>query len=310
MGYIDQFNFTFCQTEYLDEIISRSIALDYRHKYSSIPLDGGEYLINIEDMVAINGGNSLYNGLAQAFFGYDQLDLQNYGIIHTGQLGDVILGSFNKSKNQHELWKLGDGAYSRNAINKINKNLKLDYRNYEHFVLFNRGLIGVNTGLLAIQRYRETMSPFYDVDFMNFSLSIPIKYRFNHYIYIKWIIEKYPNAANYKWEKTNDKITSKQWIKFRERTYTPSHFKHKSLNEILSKLGLNSHIKGMNPFDNWYESNLRLKKFINEYFNDHIELVDDEKLRKDLKYVFKRSRCSEKLQVLTLLAAIKLFFKR
>ena len=307
-GFTNQFNFTFSQINYLDEIISKSIASDYGHDYCFIPLDNGEYLFDIEKIINLNGGNSLYNGLAHAFYGYDNLNFENYGINHTGQLGDVILGSYNKSKVQNQNWELGDGAYSLRMIKEINEKPKLRYNNYEHFVLFNRGLIGTNTGLLASQRYTETMSPFYDVDFMDFALSIPIELRFNHYIYIKWILEKYPKAADYKWEKINDKITSKQWIKYKNRLYTLNEFKNKTFNEILKKLGLSSYIKGMNPFDYWYKSNPRLRKFINEYYSDHINLVTDQKLKKDINYAFKKSRCSEKLQVLSLLAAIKLFF--
>tara|TARA_S200000501_G_scaffold339840_1_gene347843 strand:+ start:39474 stop:41171 length:1698 start_codon:yes stop_codon:yes gene_type:complete len=307
-GFKNQFNFTFSQIDYLDEIISKTIASDYGHDYSFIPLDNGEYLFDIEKVINLNGGNSLYNGLAHAFYGYDKLNFENYGINHTGQLGDIILGSYSKSKVQNQSWEMGDGAYSLGMIKKVIRTPKLPYRNYEHFVLFNRGFIGTNSGLLASQRYTETMSPFYDVDFMDFVLSIPIKFRFNHYIYIKWILEKYPKAADYKWEKTNDKITSKQWIKYKHRLYTLNEFKHKTFNEILRRLGLSSHIKGMNPFDYWYKSNHRLKKFINEYYNDHINLVANEKLKKDLNYAFKKSGCSEKLQVLSLLASIKLFF--
>ena len=48
-GFTNQFNFTFSQINYLDEIISKSIASDYGHDYCFIPLDNGEYLFNREN---------------------------------------------------------------------------------------------------------------------------------------------------------------------------------------------------------------------------------------------------------------------
>ena len=37
---------------------------------------------------------------------------------------------------------------------------------------------------------------------------IPVEMRMNHNLYKKWIIKKYPKAADFKWEKIDDKITS------------------------------------------------------------------------------------------------------
>ena len=34
--------------------------------------------------------------------------------------------------------------------------------------MYQRGFAGANSGLLGVQKYTETISPFYDVDLMNF----------------------------------------------------------------------------------------------------------------------------------------------
>jgi len=38
-------------------------------------------------------------------------------------------------------------------------------------------------------------------------LKIPLKYRFDHRIYKRWILKKHPEAAKYIWEKIQGKIT-------------------------------------------------------------------------------------------------------
>ena len=58
----------------------------------------------------------------------------------------------------------------------------------------------------------------------------------NHRIYLKWILSKYPEAANYKWEKINAKPSAKQLtINYKGRAMLLK--KLPSL--ILHKLGLN-----------------------------------------------------------------------
>ena len=52
----------------------------------------------------------------------------------------------------------------------------------------------------------EYYSPFYDVDFFQYCLQIPLELRYHHAIYIKWILTKCPKAADYKWEKIKRKI--------------------------------------------------------------------------------------------------------
>ena len=48
---------------------------------------------------------------------------------------------------------------------------------------------------------------------MNFCLTIPLELRFGHYIYDKWVVTKYPDAAKYP-HNEGRKITGKKphWI--------------------------------------------------------------------------------------------------
>jgi len=309
MGYTNQLNFTFSQSNYLDETISKQIAVDLNHGWIFKSLDSGNHLKNIENILNITGGNAFYFPQAQ---GYSMLNLINFnslGLNHSGQLGDVIIGTYN-NQNHHKEYNSKTGAYSNILIEKINIEMKLSYNNMEEFLLLNRGCLGINMGLLTRQESTETLSPFMDIDFMNFALTIPVKYRYNHYIYKKWILTKYSLAAKYKWENTNDKITAKNIIKYKGTRYTVKEFQRLVINKIKKSFGFRHKIIDMTPLDKWLYENNDLNKYLETYFTDNIDLVKEKDLKKDLISLNNNFTGTERLQAISLVAIIKLFFTK
>jgi asparagine synthase (glutamine-hydrolysing) len=65
---------------------------------------------------------------------------------------------------------------------------------------------------------------------------------------------------------------------------------------------------GMNPFDYWLAQNEQLSMYFTLYFENNIDLIVDEELRNDCKWLFDKGNWGERFQVLTLLAAVKLHF--
>ncbi len=309
MGYTNQLNFTFSQSRYLDETIPKQIGSDLKHEWIFKALDNGLFLKNIENTTKITGGNVLYHGLAHGLSLYNQLNFECLGISHSGQLGDVVFGSFDKGIVLQTNFKNGDGAYSKKLINKVDFNqvIKSSYKNYELFCLYQRGLNGANDGLMGVQQYTETMSPFYDIDVLNFAMTIPVKHRSKQKIYKKWILKKYPEAANYIWEKTGEKINSPSiFIKNKEVTL------YKLLRKILlktriKKLGYGSK-NNMNPLEYWIKTNDDLREHLDNYFSSNISLVENIQLKEDCINHYKNGNGIEKMQVISLLSALKLFF--
>lgn len=309
MGYEKQVNFTFSQSDYLDETIAKEIARDLNHEWIFKALDGGNFLLDFDEITDITGGNVLYYGLAHGNSLMKLLNFDTLGLNHSGQLGDVVFGTFFKSQNRDAQWKVGDGAYSTTFIDKTKKiKLNMQYENQELFNFYNRGFAGANNGLLATQQYTETMSPFYDIDLLDFALSIPLEYRYDHQIYKKWIIKKYPKAADYVWEKTKSKITEPT-IKYKGKKYYIKQFFFLIANKLSgNRLAGHDSKKNMNPLGYWYDTNLQLKNVLDEYFKKHIGLVDDKELQKDLKELYLHGKVVEKVQVISLLAAITSFY--
>tara|TARA_R110000744_G_scaffold131138_3_gene239160 strand:- start:142 stop:1833 length:1692 start_codon:yes stop_codon:yes gene_type:complete len=313
MGYTDQLNFTFSQSNYLDETIPKKIASDLKHEWIFSFLDNGLFLKDVDEITKLTGGNVLYYGLAHGNRMLKKLNTSLYGIIHSGQLGDVILGTYNETENQNENYKIGDGAYSKTYLDRI-KNYQIagSYNNQEMFKLYTRGFIGTNYGLLVSQKSTETHSPFYDIDFLTYCLSIPIKKRLNHGIYKMWVKQKYPEAGDYIWEKTGEKVNNKLNFKIKGKTYSTNQlykfFLKKTIYRFLKfqNYGISSK-KHMNPIDYWFRTNSNLEKFYLDYLNKniiHLNRYPD--LKKDVLKLNKKGSSVERVQILSLLSIAKM----
>ncbi|HHP5737873.1 hypothetical protein [Bacillus paranthracis] len=307
LGFNNILNYTFSQSNYLDEKIAKDIATDLNHEFIFKSLDDGKFLYDIDNVISINGGTSVYYGMAHSKNSLDTINLDTYGLVHTGQLGDVVIGTFS-SKIQHEPATLEAGAYSTKLAERL-KNMDIEmYQNEEIFKFYQRGFNGALSGNLAFQEKTESFSPFYDLDFLTFCLKIPLEFRFKHKLYYKWILKKYPAAANYQYERIKGKIIWPTWY------VKGKNLGMKILNKSLTTIGLNgiygyNSKYGMNPFDYWYRTNKEMKKFIDTYFEENIENLSSTKgLQDDCIQLFKEGSTVEKIQVLTLLGATKLYF--
>ena len=123
MGYENQLNFTFSQSNYLDETIPKQIASDLKHEWIFKTLDNGLFLKDIEEVTKLSGGNVLYYGLAHSYSLLNNINFRGLGIVHTGQLGDIIISSYIKNLNPKSLESLG-GNYSKISKKSPNKSFK------------------------------------------------------------------------------------------------------------------------------------------------------------------------------------------
>ena len=204
LGYKEQLNITFSQSGYWDETIPRQITEDYNHDWIFKNLDSGRWLLDFEDIINTTGGNVLYFGQAHGNSIFKLLDITPYGILHTGQLGDVFVGRTYAGEPDNEdfaPYKLEDRAYSLKFTDRLlNYKLKYEHENREIGVLYNRGFNGMNNGLVCLYNKIETYSPFLDFDFIQNTLSLPVIWNNKNLIYNTWIEKKHPNLLKYGWE--------------------------------------------------------------------------------------------------------------
>src|SRR5690606_22541303 len=307
---VNQINFTFSQSDYLDETIPKKIASDLKHEWIFKALDNGVFLKDLEEINLMTGGNVLYYGLAHGNSMIKLINFDNLGIIHSGQLGDVVIGTFIKTLSKEGLQKL-DGAYSKTLLDKEANENKIDsVEDIEQKLIYQRGVNGANNGLVASQNYSETFSPFYDIDFFEFCLSIPIELRMGHNLYKKWILTKYPKAADYVWESTKKKINKKEiLIGYKGKKIPASRVVLLIFQKIGTKKSSLHTRNHMNPLDYWYSSNEDIRLFQDKYFKENINFVVNDKLREDCHKLYKEGGAIEKNQILSLLSANQMFFK-
>lgn len=312
MGYTDQLNWTMSQCDYLDEKIAKDIARDLKHEWIFKSLDNGNFLCGIVDeLIDEQFGTVFFAGSAHSRSFMQMFNSDEYGLEHTGQLGDAILGTY-LARNGNNADFLGEGAYSQTLIEKLyGVRLQRSYPNSEIFKFYNRGFTGILQGNMITQEYTEVASPFLDIDFMNYCLHIPAKYRIGEQIYMKWIIKKYPEAAKYKWERINAKITDK-WINIFGRHILLKKIPGKIIYKIFPftrKNRLSKKNASMNPADYWYATNPSLKADLDNYYNETLNCVSKryDSIKKDIELLYKGC-VIDKLLALTLLGALKKYF--
>lgn len=324
MGYTDQSNIDFSQSYYLDFKISQQIAIDLHHDYFFSPLDHGDFIPRYRFLPQLTYGSGFMLG-----HGYSLEQLINYepfGIFHTGQIGDAVIGTFFKKNEYNKEYKIGQGAYSYELLERL-KDYQFveDYENEEIFCLYTRAFTGANQGLLTFQENTEHYSPFTDVDFLEFCYSIPLDLRYGHKIYFDWVLDKYPGAGNYVWEKTRQKIhrfenrvpKTMQVLGYEVPHYSEPEFKKYLKGFALRRLGVIKKEKkpktiiqksaySMNPVDYWYDTNPAIKEFIGGFWEENHALIPSQQLHDDMAHLYRDCVPYDKLQCLSVLSAIKL----
>lgn len=304
MGYLPMTHLTYCQANYKDELIAKEIADYWDNEIVVKSLNDARFLLDIDKIVSMNGGLSLYSGITGGMRFLEMLDSQRMGLEHTGQLGDAVLGSFYKKREQIGKWYL-TGMYSERIKDKIDTIYKKSFCDNEMYLLYTRGFQGAVCTHLIRQNYTEVGSPFIDVDFLQLCCSIPPEFRIGHNLYIKWILNKYPAAAKFEWEKTGCRINANRMELFVEKVRRGGMYKLRNMLSIPQKISST----GMNPMDFWYATKVYLKDYMDNYL---IENLGHKALNKDMKKLISDYYTSgttlEKTQALTVLGAIKYYF--
>lgn len=300
LGFKDCLNVTCSQNGYLDEKIAKKISSDINNKWLFFALDNGNYLKNIDDCLICNDGMALYSGSSHVLEMFKNINFDLYGIYHTGQLGDAVLGSY-LSNPYKEKPNLHNGAYSNLIVNKLKSKIIPIINNYDNeeiFKFYNRAFNGVLNGDWTVNQFTESASPFCDIDFLKYALKIDPKYKYKEKIYIEWILKKHPDIANYRWEKVGIKPTLSD-VKIKLYHYSE---------KIIRKFFIRKQ-RSMNPFNDWYKNNPSLREYVSQYLNSNMCLLGSyPELYKDCNYLIEKGSLTEKTQVMTLLGAIKLLF--
>lgn len=303
MGYTDQLNVTYSRSEYLDEKISARIAGYLGHEYLFKSLDDVGWLYDIDEIVAKNNGAALYTGITGGERLLQTLDTGQFGIEHTGMIGDAVLSSFYQEKDlNYGKPRLGFHRYSERLSYEFSDDVAAPYPCQEMFAVYTRGILGAQSSYIIRQHYVETASPFMDVDFLNTVFSIPFDFRKRHHIYLKWIAHKYPRAASFGWEKWGGVKPREDHLFFR-KVKTAQRLIWQAVCKALKRQSSDN----MNPLDYWYQKNPGVQKYFREYYDGNRDRIAGG-LAKDISLMFEEGNVIEKSMALTVLAVRKAYF--
>ncbi len=314
MGYTDILNVSFGQSGTLDHTISKKIASDLGNEYFFLPLDGGNFLLDIDEMADKFGGQLMYifsRGMNRAF---KHIDTDNIGLACTGLLGEL----------QNAYWTQGDKHTPSNYITNrriteieltVPKEYTQDYDNYEHMNLYEYSFAIFMTSAVIRQDKVEVFSPFVDKDLLEFSYKVPLKYRKDYLFSMTWMDKYYPKAAKYNWQ--TKQMPVHHYLN--GRLYMRKHFDSickffkRVCNKLFRVFSVNYRFlfsDDTSPFDYWYKTNPEIVNFFERYFETNIGLVEDTQLKQDITKVFKQNKVYNKIYCAYVLAIYKRYFYR
>lgn len=290
LGYNNASNITMSQSGYLDYSIALDISKNLNDDFIFFSLDNGKYLLNdISLSCRNNGGTALYNGNAHLDFMIDNINKNQYGMLHTGMVGDVIAGGSFITSDDIDF---SSGLYSSvKGFHEYDIDFKYyTYSNQEMNLLYNRGINGAFNGIYSTQRTIEAYSPFIDPDFMYFMYSLPRNFLKDSKIYIDWMKKYHKSMLDYKWEKTNLKPNSNQVLVFAMRVYRALHRRIFKNNK-----------KSMNPYDYWFSNNIEFKSKIQSEYNMAFDSLNkNTDLKEVLNELHKKNKTINKLLTISL----------
>lgn len=277
--------------------------LGYDFYYKS--MDNAKCLYQIDENVQMNNGSAIYDGITG---GKDMLELLNshdFGIEMTGLLGDVYDGSMDVNYGEEKA-RLDYPKYRASQIlrydeqtysNSINR-----FANNELFWFYTRGMLFGMATFQIRQNFLEPMTPFGDVDFMEVYLSIPWKIRTEGKLLVKWMIDKYPEAAQIMYASTGvtpaEEFTLvgkiKKAIQFFDREiHRQLHLMHKGYQ--------------MTPYAYWCVQYPQINQYAQEYYKENIGRVGGKLKEKISELMRENTEFEDKSPALTVLSYYKTF---
>lgn len=304
-GYSIAKAFCFSQKGYWDEVLAEKIAKDYQTPFHFVSLNGGEYIIAVDDIFQKSHGLVSYTSAAHTNYAYQYIPCHSYGLIHSGQLGDGILGSFNKHPFPHPPTSEKIVVMPR-LFHRMKAQFQEIIQSYDREELFLTRNVGYNRAVIgsymaeSLDSYQT--SPFMHSEFIRFAQSLPEEWKYQQKIYIDWINTYQKNATQYIWERTLLKPTShiKTWIgdKLMKRFFRI--WKTKVTRDIERS--------NMTAYDYYFERNIQLQQEANQYFEENIQRVNFPTLKEDMILQFTHGSFTEKAAVLTVLSNFKHYF--
>ena len=315
LGYRNILNVCYCQSGNIDHTTSQKIAHDLGNEYFFLPMDGGELLMDTDEVVDKFGGQVTFFVCTGANRAMREIAAHNIGLCCTGLLGELHNAYWTEGTVHTPPNYIGyiGNLYSSVVPLQIPEKYTEGYDNFEHMNLYEYSVALFLSSALVRQQVCEVTSPFIDVDYLEFAYRIPLKWRKNYFLTMTWMTSKYPEAAKYVWQTKRmpvDKAYHQQFY-FPKLLDDVRSLAVRCVNKAFSACHLLAQIalkSDMNPFEQWYCANPRLRQFLEDYYQKNIGRIADAQLQADVRKTYEQGRARDKLQAVNLLAVYKRYF--
>ena len=306
MGYTEQTNLSYSKLGYRDDVISGKIARHLGHEYLFRALDDVRWMYDVDEMTLKNNGAAICHGMTGGNRMLRCVNMEQYGIEHTGIIGGPTMASYYKDRaTAYAKPQFGLNAYSTKLGYTFDEKVLAQHETQEAFAMNTRGLLGMQVSYMTRQNYIECTSPFADVDMLETAFSIPYEYRVDDKLYMRWIAEKYPGAAEFGWEKWGGVKPKKSHIFFR-KVKTTQRLCSAHVRRLLHRADPDS----MNPMDYWYGRDEKVRAYLDGMYEERIgSAVLSKELAEDMRRLYREGAFTEKSLVLTVLSAVHLYFE-
>ncbi|MDZ7808718.1 MAG: asparagine synthase-related protein [Gracilimonas sp.] len=303
MGFHPSVCLNFSQTGAPDHTIAKRIADQEGFNYTFYKLDKGHYFINqLERLVEANSGMTTLNRAAHMFRAIENFSYSDKGLAHSGQIGDVLFGSFIKPgfDLESDVGKLGsiNDPKILNQISILSELTKSYDNDVELFSYEQRQINGTMDGDKTIAHFTDVSSPFYNKALLKYCYNLPDKYKQKKLIYLEWMLQKHPELLDYPLDMTGTKYSN-------PISFNIFRFYKKGRRFIQKKFGYGNEL--MNPYDLWFKQNDQLQSEIDQSFTSHINMIRNKQLRHNIKHVFNYN-VQGKFNAVTALLTFKLHF--
>lgn len=312
LGFENITTITFGQSDSKDILYAKEIAVKEGLNSFQRFLDSPSYLIDniIENYIIPNDGLMMYHTSAHTSSTVKSFNITDFPVLHTGQIGDLLFGSFTKEgydfkKNRGSIGYTG--FVSNDALlNKI-KSLpnildKYQERGLELYTYEQRVINATLVGDRSLNDVIDNVSPFFDLELINFCLSLPNKYKADQLIYFDWLKKYHGRALQYPWDKIEMLPNHKLKIVYGKmfKKYSNGAKKYFNLN-----------YDSMNPYNEWLKNDATIIQTLNAIFETEIirDYISME-MKADLKEIYQANifEFRNKFAVITALLAMKLYF--
>jgi len=298
----------YAQSYSKDAVTSLKIAKELGYNYVFLPLDNAECMMHIDDSVLMTNGCTMYCGITGGKTVLELLDRSSFGIEITGVLGDVYDGSMVVTHPCAPIEK-NYLKYRFSTVLEPNKDFDFETsaENYfqnsvnDHFWFTTRGMIFGLTSYFVRQNFLEAATPFGDVEFLEAYLSSSWDDRVHGHLLRKWMIEYYPEAAEFEYGNSGLSIKGSvrksadfklNWIR-RYKKYSRKIFGFEGP-------------EGMNDFAYWYKNIPRFRNYLDTYIAGNQFFCEiDQNIYDKVQKLLAGDSMNDKLLAVTVMSIIK-----